>query len=189
MSRRSDLKFDNTGSQNCTLLFDFLWGWLNGSRLLFPLSYRFLTIGFAVNTRSIYYQIKSSRSDADNLTMCPILDFANHTSTLKHMSLIPAEVKPWNVSSPGKKRGDLSFLSPRDIIQKGEEVNLRYGAHSNLKLFVEYGFVNKMPDTAISSDEQDGEVDVQDIVEQLFQARGKLGLWMKDKLQENGYWG
>lgn len=157
--------------------------------ILSLLSDNILTIYFAVNTRCVYYQIKASRSDPDNLTMCPILDFANHTNTSKCMSLIPAEPKPWSTPSLGKSIGDLAFLSPRCVIQEGEEVTLCYGAHSNLKLFVEYGFVNETSEAAVSSDEHDGEVDVQDIVEQLFQARGTLGLWMKNKLEENGYWG
>ncbi|KAJ7155984.1 hypothetical protein C8R43DRAFT_1125888 [Mycena crocata] len=34
-----------------------------------------------VNTRCIYHRLKSKRSHPDNLTLCPILDFANHTVT------------------------------------------------------------------------------------------------------------
>jgi len=97
------------------------------------------------------------------------------------MLLMPSDTKHWS-----KKRLDLTFLSPRDVIQEGEEVYLSYGAHANRTLFVEYGFVNKMSETAIPSDQRNGEIDVQDIVEQLFKARDQ---WMEDILIEKGYWG
>lgn len=121
--------------------------------------------------------------------MCPILDFANHTSTSRHMSPIPIEFRSWNAPSLGKSKGQLAFLSPRDALQAGEEVFLCYGAHANRTLFVEYGFANELPESAAESDEYNGEVDVQDIVERLFEDKGTLGLWMKSTLEDNGYWG
>ena len=32
----------------------------------------------AVNTRSVYHWLKKEKSDPDNLSLCPILDLANH---------------------------------------------------------------------------------------------------------------
>ena len=88
-----------------------------------------------------------------------------------------------------KKAGDFTFLAPRDVLQEGEEIYLCYGAHANRTLFVEYGFINELRETASVLDEFNGEVDVQDILERLFEDRGTLGMWMKSVLEDNGYWG
>lgn len=141
----------------------------------------------SVNTRCIYYQVKPSRSDPDNLTMCPILDFANHTSSSKHMSPVPLDARAWN--SHQKYSRDLAFLSPRGCLQENEEVYLCYGAHANRTLFVEYGFVNALPKNPSSSDDFNGEIDVQDIVEHLFEEKGEEGSWMREVLEDRGYWG
>lgn len=120
--------------------------------------------------------------------MCPILDFANHTSTSKHMTPVPPGPGAWNMPSSGTM-GDRTFLSPRDTLQEGEEIYLCYGAHANRTLFVEYGFVNQLPEAVTLSEEYNGEIDVQDIVERLFEAKGTLGKMMKTILEDNGYWG
>lgn len=79
--------------------------------------------------------------------------------------------------------GNYTLLAPsRQTTQENNELYLTYGAHSNRKLFVEYGFVNH----TLGSE---GEVDVQESVEMLFQNRGQLGEWMKKQLVEHGYWG
>jgi len=88
-----------------------------------------------------------------------------------------------------KKAGDFTFLAPRDVLQEGEEIYLCYGAHANRTLFVEYGFINELRETTPVLDEFNGEVDVQDILERLFEDRGTLGMWMKSVLEDNGYWG
>jgi hypothetical protein len=80
-------------------------------------------------------------------------------------------------------------MSHRDVVQGGEEIYLCYGAHANRTLFVEYGFINELPEAAAMSDEYNGEVDVQDIIEQLYEDKGALGMWMKSILEDNGYWG
>jgi hypothetical protein len=120
--------------------------------------------------------------------MCPILDFANHTNTSKSMSPFPPDPRSWATPS-SKQKGDLAFLAPRDGIHAGEEVFLCYGAHANRTLFVEYGFINELPEAAAMSDVFCGEVDVQDIVERLFEGKGVLGIRMKSILEENCYWG
>ena len=102
------------------------------------------------------------------------------------MSLMPSDAKSWTTTLIGKRSGDFTFLSPRDVIQVGEEVYLNYGAHANRTLFVEYGFVNTVSEITVLEEEQNGEIDVQDIIEQLFKAPNQ---WMKDILIEKGYWG
>ena len=140
-----------------------------------------------VNTRCIYYKLGSSRSDPDNLTMCPILDFANHTNSSKHMSLVHTEAH--HAPVPGKRNRSLSFISLRDGLEEGEEIFLYYGAHSNTTLFIEYAFVNKLPDEPASAEDFNGEVDIADKVEVLFQRRGTVGMRMKTILEDKGYWG
>jgi hypothetical protein len=78
--------------------------------------------------------------------------------------------------------GDFTLLAPSGLVtQANDELYLTYGTHPNRKLFVEYGFVN--------STSEDGEIDVQGMVETLFVTRGRLGEWMKQQLIDKGYWG
>jgi ribosomal lysine N-methyltransferase 2 len=123
---------------------------------------------FIVNTRCVYHRLYSSQSHPDNLTLCPLLDLANHTSSLAHASSI--EPIP-------------TFFSPSaSFLKKGDEVYLRYGPHSSTTLFTEYGFVERDP-------LHGGQVDVSDILESLFHEKGPLGDWMKTTLQAKNYWG
>ncbi|KAF7793000.1 hypothetical protein EIP86_004105 [Pleurotus ostreatoroseus] len=122
--------------------------------------------------------------------MCPVLDFANHTpaSTL----VVPVFPPPNTVAAPGSKarRGDYAFLSSRETqIAKDEELFLKYGSHPNRTLFIEYGFVNPWKEGECASGEFIGEVDLQDVVEALFEEKGAMGAWMKEVLQQEGYWG
>jgi hypothetical protein len=131
-----------------------------------------------VNTRCVYYRLKPLRSHPDNLTLCPILDFANHTQTGPHMLPVPSGVGICR-DSPG---GNFQLFSPHDAVtEKGKELYLVYGQHSNHTLFVEYGFVDRgIP----------GEVNVQDIVESILAGKGKAAATrMKNLLLEQGYWG
>ncbi|KAJ7774807.1 hypothetical protein B0H16DRAFT_1508485 [Mycena metata] len=143
---------------------DFLWGWLN------------------VNTRCIYHRLKSTRSHPDNLTLCPILDFANHTVAGPCMTLRLSDAERSN-TAPIPRLGDpLTLLSPDTPTKPGEELYLTYGAHPNRTLFVEYGFV-----VAGTSDHSRAEVEVQDLVEPLFDTDD--GAVKKKMLQDCGYWG
>ncbi|KAG2368530.1 hypothetical protein BDR07DRAFT_1390874 [Suillus spraguei] len=147
---------------------DYIWAWLN------------------VNTRCIYYRLKASKEDPDNLTLCPILDFANHTPNGLHMTPAPSEADIWD-TAPVKPIGKgFRFLSPADAsIQEGKEIFLAYGAHPNRTLFVEYGFVNN---SLGEVEYTDGEVDVQDVVESLILDH-KSGVFVKSVLEDEGYWG
>ncbi|KAJ6630784.1 hypothetical protein B0H10DRAFT_2160174 [Mycena sp. CBHHK59/15] len=145
---------------------DFLWAWLN------------------VNTRCIYHRLKSSRSDPDNLTLCPILDFANHRVDGPCMKPRPSDADLHN-ASPIPRLGDaFTLLSPDTPTDCGEEMHLTYGAHPNRTLFVEYGFI-----VAHKHNRPRGEVDVQDIVEGRFKEKGNEGRAKESILRETGYWG
>ncbi|KAF8507343.1 SET domain-containing protein [Hysterangium stoloniferum] len=128
----------------------YLWAWLN------------------VNTRCVYLRLCPSQSDPDNLTLCPVLDLANHTSAAAHAT---------------KTTPIPTFFSPPTLTLKGgDEVYLRYGSHSNTTLFTEYGFVEQ-------TCEFGGQADIQDILEIMIQKEGSLGEWIKATLESNNYWG
>ncbi|KAF8798009.1 SET domain-containing protein [Phlegmacium glaucopus] len=144
---------------------DYLWAWLN------------------VNTRCIYHRLARSRSDPDNMTLCPILDFANHAAnppyTLPRAS--PADI--WHIAPPMKHKfgHDFTLLSPSvSVTSPDAELFLKYGSHPNSTLFTEYGFVEL---------NSEGEIMLDYAVEALFKLRGRVGLWMKDILVSEGYWG
>ena len=142
-----------------------------------------------VNTRCIYHRLKPSRSDPDNVSLCPILDFANHTPLSKHMSpLIPNSCA--SSTFPSATGRDYTILAPTAIVtQPDTELYLTYGQHSNKTLFVEYGFVNRSSELSLKHGNFQGEVDVQSPIERLFEERERLGDWMKHCLMDEGYWG
>ncbi|KAF8894597.1 hypothetical protein BD779DRAFT_1669078 [Infundibulicybe gibba] len=152
--------------QSVKMESDFLWAWLN------------------VNTRCIYHRLKPLRSDPDNFTLCPILDFANHSSSKPQTWPKPSNADIWDTSISVKKP-KFTLLSPPNVdVQPGEELYLKYGAHSNRFLFIEYGFVNDAQRNI-----SDGDVDLQEDILHLFKQRGALGHWMEERLIEEGYWG
>ncbi|KAI0928740.1 hypothetical protein AcW1_005897 [Taiwanofungus camphoratus] len=168
-STRSDLTIARIQAADSALMMDYVWAWLN------------------VNTRCIYYPVRQLASDKDNMTLCPILDFANHDE--KCSQLMP--VLDPKVRAPGSRKscGDYSFVSCADkSIERDQELFLRYGGHPNRTLFVEYGFVNRSAPEAFTSGEERGEIDVQDVIEQLF-SESSLGLLIKETLENEGYWG
>ncbi|OBZ75388.1 Ribosomal lysine N-methyltransferase set11 [Grifola frondosa] len=169
LSSRSDLDFPRLNLRDSGAAMDYVWAWLN------------------VNTRCIFYRVRAARSDPDNLTLCPILEMANHFWGQTHISpVIDSEL--WDVRA--RKKKDFVFLSCADApIEQGQELLLHYGSHSNKTLFVEYGFVNRISRNAIATGKYDGELDVQDLVEKMFVDRGSLGSWMKTVLEDEGYWG
>ncbi|KAF8844979.1 SET domain-containing protein [Paxillus ammoniavirescens] len=167
MAAKASKPLSFLGTPDATM--DFLWAWLN------------------VNTRCIYYRLKPLKMDPDNLTMCPILDFANHTPLRPQMTLVPSKADVWN-AAPVKSIGDgLKFISAEAaMIQEGDEIHLTYGSHSNKTLFVEYGFVNACHEY---ESHLSGEVDVEDVVDELVFQDLPLGELIKDVLVAEGYWG
>lgn len=142
-----------------------------------------------MNTRCIYYRLRPSASDPDNLALCPVLDFANHTTSNIH--ILPSCNLSSNNGMPYRRNGgDFTLLSPPGSqIAPDEELYLKYGSHTNTTLFTEYGFVNEIPQEMASWEHFQGEVDVQTLIEPLFERRGKVGQWMREILEAEGYWG
>lgn len=136
-----------------------------------------------MNTRCIHHRITRSRSDPDNMTLCPILDFANHTAHPPYTLPKASPVDTWNIAPPMKHKfgHDFTLLSPSGLITSPDiELFLKYGSHPNSTLFTEYGFVEPTGE---------GEVMLDCAVEALFKTRGDVGLWMKDILIAERYWG
>lgn len=144
-------------------------------------------ISITVNTRCIYYRLKHAKTDPDNLTMCPILDFANHTPGQAHMTPVPSNSDIRN-AAPTDSIGDgLKFISPDNVkIEENDEILLTYGLHSNKTLFVEYGFVNLFSKNGSSPR---GEVDVQDLAEKYVFIDVRLRESARVALVSEGYWG
>jgi hypothetical protein len=142
-----------------------------------------------VNTRCIYHRIKTTRSDSDNLTLCPIVDFANHRPSPPHMQPRATQADIFDVAPRARLGEPFALLAPAgQKVQAGDELFLQYGKHSNRSLFVEYGFVNHFADGDIAEGRFEGDVNLQDIMEELFQSRGPVGEWMTTILREEGYW-
>ncbi|KAG8935938.1 hypothetical protein FRC02_005413 [Tulasnella sp. 418] len=140
---------------------DFLWAWL------------------IVNTRCIHYSLVSndpqhSTQDLD-LTLCPVIDLANHTATESQSCQVIRELD-----------GSLQLIAPPNGLKKGDEVLLQYGAHSNTTLFTEYGFV--IP-RSLDGDGEDGggEILIDTAMSLLFQERQQFP-WIKSVLENRGYW-
>lgn len=122
------------------------------------------------------------------MTLCPILDFANHTTGPRHT--LPLLPRFRGRKSVKQTSHNFTLLAPASIeTLPDEELFLTYGAHANQTLFVEYGFVNRPEGLALSDQDNNKEADVQEAVERLFKDRGHLGTWMKQQLIDEGYWG
>ncbi|KAH6918599.1 hypothetical protein BKA70DRAFT_1457475, partial [Coprinopsis sp. MPI-PUGE-AT-0042] len=153
--------------------WDFLWGWLN------------------VNTRCIHYRVRADQSHEDNLTLCPILDFANHSDLLPTTWPRAGKCELWNIAPRPGKGDNFVLLSPStSMSREGDELFLRYGSHTNQFLFAEYGFVNPAPPASTSAgDGTYGSINISPDIEDLFHARGCVGRRMKAVLEDEGYWG
>lgn len=94
---------------------DFMWGY------------------YTVNTRAVYLESKESikiNVKGDNLALAPFLDFFNHTcKTVAVAALI--------------KKNESEFYQIKSVTsyKRGSQVFINYGAHNNLQLYMEYGFV------------------------------------------------
>jgi hypothetical protein len=122
--------------------------------------------------------------------MCPILDFANHTSNLPHTYPEPSRAEIWDQPPSAAFGDDFVLLSPRDkTLNPGEQVFLKYGAHSNRMLFTEYGFTDELDPAALENDRLDCEADIAWRMLRLFAKRGNIGTWMEEILKSANYWG
>jgi hypothetical protein len=124
--------------------------------------------------------------------MCPILDFANHTS-IDSLSITQDEF----ALGDGERSVDcysLSYISDNvgmafstsSSIKKGDQIYLRYGSHSNAFLFSEYGFV--LPLGLEGAHITDGEVVIDPDVEELLLGTKDYKL-KEDLLKDRSYWG
>ncbi|KAF9005635.1 hypothetical protein BDQ17DRAFT_1240083 [Cyathus striatus] len=151
---------------------NFLWAWL------------------CVNTRCIYHRFRPSRSDPDNLILCPVLDFANHTPIPPFTAPLSSQAEIWDAAPVSRLGDSFTLMSPATLtVSKDSELHLRYGAHPNRVLYVEYGFVNSFTFEDILNGTKHGEVDVQAEMERLIADKLELGDWLREKLEEEGYWG
>lgn len=95
-----------------------------------------------MNTRCLYFNIFRKSLPLTNLTLCPVVDLANHTvsSSLPQITWRDAK-SPVDAriirGSDLLKAQDYVFLPPTEDVSEGEEIFLRYGMHSNRKLFSE----------------------------------------------------
>lgn len=150
------------------LILDFMWGWIN------------------VNTRCLYDDLGLGKDD--NMSLCPVFDFANHAWFRPTME--PLRASESEQRSPGGRgNSDLVCVSCEGGIARDQEVTLRYGWHPNRTLFVEYGFVNAIKSEELMSGVYPGEVNVQDIVTDLLDQQGDAGTFVKKTLDAEGYWG
>ena len=169
---------------------DYLWAWLIGQLPLFQI-YRLQSYVLGqVNTRCIYHRLAETRSNPNNLTLCPILDFANHTYVEKvaYPGTTWAERFDTGPSATRKFGENFVLLSPStSTVVAGEQLFLRYGMHPNSTLFAEYGFVNEV-DWHNLPESFPSEVEIDSYMETLFEKRCELGSFMKEVLLEEGYW-
>lgn len=152
----------------------------------FLLTFHLITHWGKVNTRCIYHRLTRTGSSPDNLTLCPILDFANHTygETFTHQG----ETFDTRPSAQRKFGENFVLLSPStSTVVAGDQLFLRYGMHANSTLFTEYGFVNIVEWHNLPQSFQ-AEVEIDSYMEALFERRGELGSFMKNILLEEGYW-
>ncbi|KDQ14019.1 hypothetical protein BOTBODRAFT_33134 [Botryobasidium botryosum FD-172 SS1] len=154
----------------------FLWAWLN------------------VNTRCISFPISSTPDRENDLTLCPVIDLANHTADPQKSCALALLSSPTELGEHGDIIKFIEVESPPSPMKKGDQLYLRYGPHSNATLFAEYGFVLSKFTCAdgTGGDDPDvhqnyGQVVLDDIIEDMFETSGRS--WMKEMLQEWNYWG
>lgn len=107
------------------------------------------------------------------------------------MKPLPSDAEAWQtmLGIHPDAGSDLTCVTGEESVLEGEELFLTYGMHPQREMLVEYGFVNQVADEAFRSGEFPGEVDLQDEIQKLFEEKGKAGVWLKQTLEEEGYWG
>ncbi|PWN40944.1 hypothetical protein IE81DRAFT_367923 [Ceraceosorus guamensis] len=149
----------------------FKWGWL------------------CVNTRCLHLP-QGLTPHADNLTLAPILDLANHKPSSS------SDVGACNVRHTPSSGLELHAPSRRGALRSGDEVTFCYGAHAAQMLFAEYGFVlprQRSPSMESSPVQQwngcpFAEVRLDDEIIRLFKEQGEEGIAKESLLQARGYW-
>ena len=116
------LRSRNFVCSHCNLTFDKI------------ITYKDFTWGYyTVNTRAVYLDCKENTKinvKGGNLALAPFLDLFNHAcETVAVAGLI--------------KKNESEFYQIKSLTsyKRGSQVFINYGAHNNLKLYIEYGFV------------------------------------------------
>lgn len=163
----------------------FLWAWL------------------CVNSRCVFLPLGLA-DHADNFTLAPVLDMANHTPD----PALECKVRYANnggleLCAPSQhQQFQFQSSSSAATMMPGDECCITYGPHSNEKLLSEYGFVlsprlHYRDDAAEAPSQSEGRwcgsryVDVlmDQEVEALLAAQGSSGQDKIELLQNRGYWG
>lgn len=89
----------------------------------------FLWAYYVINTRSVHLNMDiDSKDQDDNLCLIPYLDFVNHSidpNTISKFNPLTCSYEIYSIKS----------------IQTDEQITFLYNPHSNIDLFIEYGFV------------------------------------------------
>ncbi|WFD29657.1 hypothetical protein MSPP1_000667 [Malassezia sp. CBS 17886] len=164
----------------------FLWAWL------------------CVNSRCVHLDLYRPRH-ADNFTLAPLLDMANHTSVPWLECKVQCSVRDGlELRAPAQPRPE---AAGRMGWRKGDPVCITYGAHSNATLLAEYGFLlgreagkaAGAPEKAVTPARSSprthawrgnpfSDVLVDDLVHALLQQQGSTGVWKQELLAAEGYW-
>ncbi|KAH8833584.1 hypothetical protein DL96DRAFT_1703239 [Flagelloscypha sp. PMI_526] len=158
---------------------DFLWAWLNGKQH---------------NMDWDRDSIQTERFSQHAMRISPTQDaieqprqlFAvsnfGHGKPFKFNSVVIIEIRHRSAIWPHAKWLDDFVSSRKDDIKAGSELFLQYGPHPNSRLFVDYGFVDL-------NNQSRSEVDITDLLEQILLEDGQDGLYRKELLEAQGYWG
>lgn len=129
-----------------------------------------------VNSRCVFLRLNKALQ-SDNLTLAPVIDMINHTDNL--------QTTPQQTPGDGLEFRSPAFHSTDPPLREGQELSFSYGAHEDAMLLTEYGFTLK---TAAKTNPYNN-VEVDRIVEDMFEQRGKDGELKRTILEEEGYWG
>ncbi|GAC94524.1 potential protein lysine methyltransferase [Pseudozyma hubeiensis SY62] len=165
----------------------FLWAWL------------------CVNSRCLFLPLGLA-DHADNFTLAPLLDMANHTSDpALECKVVHAPDGGFRLLAPSKEVAQ-KVRSGDDchVAKAGDECFITYGPHSNETLLSEYGFV--LPAQLTFAEDVGTEAATSELnvcwrgsryvdvlmdqhVERLLRAQGADGETKIELLQNRGYWG
>lgn len=154
----------------------------------------FLWAWCCVNTRCVFLPLGLA-DHADNFTLVPVLDMANHTSDIA----LECKVKYTagggiTLHAPAATSRSNSVLNQG--LRTGDECFITYGPHSNESLLSEYGFIlpGRLDFVQSSTDSEwtgnqyvDVLVDAE--VQSMLEEQGSEGLRKIELLQDRGYWG
>ncbi|GAA6047590.1 hypothetical protein JCM3770_001579 [Rhodotorula araucariae] len=120
-----------------------------------------------VNTRCIWFNVEG------NLTLCPVIDMINHSS--QRSTKPEARLSSLTFSAPSATSSDPPLCD-------GDELTFSYGPRGDPTLLAEYGFV-------VGEGNAHNAVEIDQIIEALFEAQGEEGALKREVLEEKNYWG